>query len=164
MKKGQMKFSGMMMMVVMVMAFFVGASIIVNDFQKAYVDTNITSPEGDFHDEDLLKHTPDVEEVDDKLSPLRDSFDKIANEEGFLRLQGVLEVFPVMLITGIQLMPTFLSYIQDSLTSLFQTIIPGTAEADSKEAGTGGILVLASLALIIWLFFKAVEALRRYPT
>lgn len=162
--KGQIKFSNVILMVLLVTGIFVGAGLVISDFERNYVETNITQPIGDYDEDELGSMSPSITELEEATTPIQEAFDTLADSEGggFLKITGVVitDTIPKIFVAGIQSIPVFFSIIRDMIYSAGETIIPG----ESGDTVNGAIIIsLILMGLVVWLLFKAIESTRRYP-
>lgn len=147
-----MKISGVIGIVILISAIFLIGGLLISDFEKNYIDTNISSisPINQSLRDDLVSET----QINDTFSPLMKDLDDLKTQEGW---------FDAVQDAGVVLPLAFIKFIGATLRmiglSQQQTI------AILKFIGIPILLIsFVFIGLIVWFFFKMMEQVRRYPT
>jgi len=147
-----MRIGGLVGIVILISVIFLTVGLIINDFEKYYVETNVSkvSPINQSLKDELVSET----QINDTFKPLMEDFDDLKTQEGW---------FDAVQDAGIVLPKAFINFIGATFKmiglSQQQTI------AILKFIGIPILITgFVFIGLIVWFFFKMMEQVRRYPT
>jgi len=147
-----MKIAGIVGIVILISGIFLIGGLLIDDFEKNYVETNISS--SDVINQSIRDDLVSVEDVNDTFRPLMKNFNDLKESEGWFdaTLTGAV-VLPKAFINFVVAIAIMLGL------SVQQTVVILNFLAIPVLMGS-----FVFVGLIVWFFFNMMEQLRRYPT
>lgn len=147
-----MKIAGIIGIVILVSFIFLVGGLLIDDFEKNYVETNISS--SDVINQSIRDDLVGVEEVNDTFRPLMENFNDLQEATGW---------FDATLTGAIVLPKAFINFIV-AVAVMLGLSLKQTTVILKFLAIPVLIASFVFIGLIVWFFFKMMEQLRRYPT
>lgn len=146
-----MNISGVIGVIFIISIIFLAGTLIIDDLETNYVDTNISS--ADEVNQSLKDQFINQSELNETFAPIQEKVEDLQSQEGFLDVLGDGSiVLPTLFISFVG---TILSFIGLSNTQIFSILkfiqIPVI------------IITFIGIGIVVWFIFKIIDQIRRYP-
>lgn len=146
-----MKVGGIIGLIMLISIIFLAGSILIDDFEKNYVETNISSvsPINQSLKESLVNQS----QINETFDPLQRKFEDLKSQEGFFDAvsDGTI-VLPLIFIDFVVSILKIVGLTQQQAFALLKFLgIPIL------------IITFIGIGIIVWFVLKGIEQLRRYP-
>lgn len=146
-----MNVGGIIGIIMLISIIFLAGSMLIDDFEKNYVETNIskTSPINQSLKDSLVNQS----QINETFDPLQRKFSDLKSQEGFFDAitDGTI-VLPTLFIDFVVSILKIVGLTQQQAFALLKFLgIPVL------------IITFIGIGIIVWFVLKGIEQLRRYP-